>query len=82
MVPLSVANVLLNNLLAKPSSKGPLGASVFSLSILYAFALTQWHGSLVQVLQVVCLFNTVLLAICAWFTWREKRAGTVSVVGA
>ena len=82
MVPLSVANVLLNNLLAKPSSKGPLGTSVFSLSVLYAFALTQWHGSLVQVLQVVCLFNTVLLAICAWFTWREKRAGTVSAVGA
>ena len=74
MVPLSVANVLLNNLMAKPSSKAGLGLGVFSLSIAYAIALTQFHRSLVQVLQVVCLFNTLLLLICAWFTWRGKRS--------
>ena len=72
MVPLSVANVLLNDLMAKPSSKGALGAAVFALAIAYAVVLTQFHPSLVGVLQVVCLFNTLLLCICAYFTWRAK----------
>jgi len=75
MVPLAVANVLLNNLLARPSSKGLLAGWVFVLAMAYAFALTlpRFHGSLVAVLQTVGVCNLVLLAICAWFSWTSKR---------
>ncbi len=73
MLPLSLANVLLNDLLAKPSAKGALGAAVFSLCILYAVTLTQFHKSLVGVLQIVCIFNVSLLLVCTYFTWRAKK---------
>jgi O-antigen/teichoic acid export membrane protein len=72
MVPLSVANVLLNNLMSKPSSKVALGVVIFCLAIAFAASLTHFHRSLVQVLQVVFLFNTLLLIICGWFTWQGK----------
>jgi O-antigen/teichoic acid export membrane protein len=70
MIPLSLANVLLNNLLARSS-----GRVVVPLCLLaggYGFALTQFHKSLVMVLQTVGLFNLALLLICAWFTWGNK----------
>jgi O-antigen/teichoic acid export membrane protein len=73
MVPLSMANVLLNNLMAKPSSKASLAVCVFALAIGYCVALTQFHKELIQVLQVVCLANGLLLLICCWFTWRGSR---------
>jgi hypothetical protein len=74
MIPLSMANVLLNDLLAKPSSKGALGAAVFTLCIAYVVTLSQYHPSLVRILQIVCLFNLLLLGIAAFFTWQTKKA--------
>jgi O-antigen/teichoic acid export membrane protein len=74
MVPLALANVLLNNLLARPDTKLPLAFSIFVLALGYLFALTQFHESLVMVLQVFGLFSLTLFAICAWFTWRGKVA--------
>jgi O-antigen/teichoic acid export membrane protein len=74
MIPLSAANVLLNDLLAKPSSKAALGAAVFALCIAYAVTLSQYHPSLVRILQIVCVFNLLLLGISAYFTWQAKKA--------
>ena len=82
MVPLSLANVLLNNLMAKPSSKGALAGWILALAIGYVGALTQFHRSLVQVLQVVCVFNTLLLAVCAWFSWRARQEPVAAVMTA
>lgn len=73
MVPLGVANVLLNNLLARPSSKGLLSVLVFCLALVYGVALTQFHGSMVTVLKTAGLCNLVLALICAWFTWGAKK---------
>jgi len=70
MIPLSLANVLLNNLLAR--SSGRVVVPLCLLAAGYGFALTQFHKSLVMVLQTVGLFNLVLLLICAWFTWGNK----------
>ncbi len=68
MVPLALANVLLNNLLARSMFKAvPL---LCALALGYGFALTHFHGSLVQVLQTLGVANCLLLAICAWFTLR------------
>jgi len=72
MVPLSVANVLLNNLLAQSSAKAV--APLCILAVAYGFALTRFHDSLQMVLQTMGLCNVVLLLVCAWFTWGVKRA--------
>jgi hypothetical protein len=41
------------------------------LAVAYGVALTQFHGSLVAVLKTLGVFNVLLLAACAWFTWRS-----------
>ena len=73
MVPLALANVLVNNLLARADFR--LVPVLVVLAVAYGVALTQFHGSLIQVLQTLGVFNLLLLAACAGFTWRGK-AGT------
>jgi O-antigen/teichoic acid export membrane protein len=70
MVPLAVANVLLNNLLAQGRFK--MVPALCALALAYALALTQFHDSMVTVLKTLGIFNCLLLAICAWFTWFAK----------
>jgi O-antigen/teichoic acid export membrane protein len=70
MVPLSLANVLVNDLLAR--SRFGIVPVMVLLAILYGFALTRLHGSLVQVLQTLGFFNLLLFGVCAWFTWGVK----------
>jgi len=72
MVPLAVANTLLNNLLARPASKLLPASCVLLLSVCYLFALTQLHSSLVTVLQTMGVFNLLLLGLCALFTWGTR----------
>ena len=72
MVPLAMANVLLNNLLARPDSKLVLAFGVLLIAAGYIVSLTQIHGSLVTVLQVLGASNLLLLALCAWFTWGVR----------
>lgn len=74
MIPLALANVLLNNLLARPSSKLPLALCIFVLALGYVYALTQFHATLVMVLQTLGIFNLGLFAICAAFNWGGKKA--------
>ena len=73
MVPLSLANALVNNLLAR--SQFRIVPVLVVLAVAYGFALTQFHGSLVTVLKTLGVFNLLLFAVCGWFTWRglEKR---------
>jgi O-antigen/teichoic acid export membrane protein len=70
MVPLAVANVLLNNLLARSTYKIVL--PLCALAVCYGLALTQFHATLVTVLKTMGAFNLLLLVICAWFTWGMK----------
>lgn len=74
MVPLALGNVLLNNLLARPAATLLPACCMFGVAVAYVFALTQFHGSLVMVLQVLGLANLGLLAVCAWFTFRRPPA--------
>jgi O-antigen/teichoic acid export membrane protein len=71
MVPLALANVLLNNLLAR-SSLGVVPV-LCVLAPAYGFALTKFHDTPVMVLQTMALFNVLLLLSCAWFTWQSQR---------
>jgi O-antigen/teichoic acid export membrane protein len=73
MVPLALANVLLNNLLARPASKMGLAICVLGLALAYMFALTRFHEELTSVLKVLGVFNLLLLAVCAWFSRKTIR---------
>ncbi len=73
MVPLSLANVLLNDLLARPASKLPLAIAVLLAAGAYIYGLTQYHETLTEVLQVMTAFNTVLLLVSVGF-WQIAKA--------
>jgi O-antigen/teichoic acid export membrane protein len=80
MVPLALANVLVNNLLAR--SRFKVVPFIFLLAVSYALTLVyiNQHGhSLKAVLQTLGIFNLLLLGICAWFTWRTKGTEPVAM---
>lgn len=73
MVPLALANVLVNNLLAR--SRFGVVPFIFLLAVGYTATMVYVNhitNSLVAVLQIVGGFNFLLLAVCAWFTWGAK----------
>ncbi|HTL16539.1 MAG TPA: lipid II flippase MurJ [Patescibacteria group bacterium] len=73
MVPLALANVLVNNLLARSQFK--IVPVTFLLSIAYAVTMVyvnQNAGTLIRVLQTLGVFNLLFLGACAWFTWAKK----------
>jgi O-antigen/teichoic acid export membrane protein len=81
MVPLALANVLLNSLLARGRDTLAPALCALGVALLFMFALTRFHTSLVMVLQTVAACNTLLLLVCAWFTWgpgkpRKLAAGS------
>jgi O-antigen/teichoic acid export membrane protein len=74
VVPLSVANVLLNNLLARSLFK--VVPALCVLAIGYAFALSHFHETPVMVIKTLGVGNLVLLAVCAWYTWGPGKSKT------
>lgn len=72
MVPLSLANVLVNNLLAH----GRFGIVwvLVVMAVGYGVTLTFNHSSPVAVLQTLGAFNVLLLAISAWFTYLRPQS--------
>jgi O-antigen/teichoic acid export membrane protein len=74
MIPLGMANVLVNDLMARKRFRVvPL---LLALAIAYAFAqLYMIHhnpGSMKIILQTLGVFTTLFFLICAWFTWGAK----------
>jgi len=72
MVPLALANVLLNNLLARSFFR--VVPALCVLATAYGFALTRFHDTPVVVLQTLAVFNLALLGVCAWFTWGSRKS--------
>lgn len=72
MVPLSLANVLLSNLLARSSFKVVPAAVV--VAVAYGFALTRFHSTQVVVLQTLGVFSLVFFAVCAWHTFHHSKS--------
>ncbi len=71
VVPLALANVLINNLMARSLFK--VVPVLIVLAPVYAFALTRFHTTSIEVIQTLGIFNTLLFLICAWFTWGAKH---------
>jgi O-antigen/teichoic acid export membrane protein len=67
MVPLTLANVLVNALLAKSDLR--VVPWLACLAVGYAVTLWLWHPSLQSVLQTLVVFTTALFAAGAVFTW-------------
>jgi hypothetical protein len=71
MVPLAMANVMVNDLLAR----GRFGVVPFMVALAAAYGFTlpwmlnHYPGKLVVVLQTLGAFNLLLFAVCAWFVW-------------
>jgi O-antigen/teichoic acid export membrane protein len=72
LVPLSVGNVLLNNLLAHGHFKVVPALCIVALG--YGIALTQFHQTPVMVIQVMGLADLALTAVCAWYTWGGGKS--------
>jgi O-antigen/teichoic acid export membrane protein len=70
MVPLAVANVLLNNLMAH--SRFKVVPFLVATAIGYWFALQHYHADFKQVIHTFGIFSLIFLAICAFFTWVPK----------
>jgi O-antigen/teichoic acid export membrane protein len=75
MVPLALANVLVNDLLARARFR--VVPAMVTLAVAYGFALVhvlkRFPGRLEVVLQTLGAFNFLLLVICAWFTLRSPK---------
>ena len=75
MIPLALANVLVNDLLAR--ARFQVVPVLVILAAGYGVALTQFHDSIVMVLQILGLFNLLLLVVCAWFSFKRSPQSTV-----
>jgi O-antigen/teichoic acid export membrane protein len=78
MVPLALANVLLNNLLARSSFR--VVPALCVLAGVYAFALSRFHDTPVTLLKAVGVCNLLFLLICAWYTWGRSLPNPRSTV--
>lgn len=74
MVPLALANVLANDLLARGRFK--VVPAMVALALAYGLALpyvlNHFPKTLEHVLQTLAAFNFLLLCVCAWFAWGSK----------
>ena len=70
MVPLALANVLVNDLLAR--ARFQIVPFLVLLAVFYGLALTHYHDSFLTVLKTLCVFNSLLLAGCAAFIWKAR----------
>jgi O-antigen/teichoic acid export membrane protein len=75
MIPLALANVLVNDLMARGKFKIVL--PMVLLTIAYGFTLPFMLHKFPRMevaLQTLGAFNLLLLAICAWFAWKKNPA--------
>ncbi len=74
MVPLALANVMVNDLLAR--GRFTVVPFMVALALAYGFTLpwmlNHFPGRLEVVLQTLGVFNLLLFAICGWFAWGNK----------
>ena len=79
MIPLALANVMVNDLMARKQFKVvPL---MIVLAIGYGFTqhymLEHYPGRMTIVLQTLGVFTLLLFLVCAWFTWGRKQGTAV-----
>ena len=71
MLPLGLANVLVNNLLAREQYRAIPWLMIVGAG--YATALTFRNGTLITVIQTLGVFSMILLSVAAAFTVRIRE---------
>jgi len=71
MVPLALANVLLNSLMAH--SRFEVVPPLVLVAVGYWIALHYYHDSFKIIIQTLGWFNLLFLAVCLWFAWRSRE---------
>jgi uncharacterized membrane protein len=74
MLPLAIANVLINNLLARERYSAVPWLSLVALG--YGAALWFRHDTLIEVIQALGVFSVLLVIVCIVFTLRQPRTVT------
>jgi O-antigen/teichoic acid export membrane protein len=71
MIPLTLANVLVNDLMARARYRVvlPMVLLVVAYGFTLPFMLHTFPGRMEVALQTLGVFNLLLLGICAWFVW-------------
>jgi O-antigen/teichoic acid export membrane protein len=76
LVPLALANVLANDLLAR--GKFRVVPAMVALAVAYGFALpfvlNHFPKKLEHVLQTLAVFNALLLCVCAWAAFGSQKS--------
>ena len=70
MVPLCMATVVVNSLLARYDYRAV--PWMVALVAGYSLAIILLHENVIQILQLLTIFCTLLFGVCAWFTWVSK----------
>ena len=70
MLPLTLATVLLNGLMAKLQFQAV--PWLVAVAVGYGVTLYLRHESFIQVIQTIGCFGSLLLAVCVWFTFRPQ----------
>lgn len=70
MLPLTLATVLLNGLMAKLQFRAV--PWLVAVAVGYGVTLYLRHDSFIQVIQTIGCFGLLLLAVCAWFTFGPQ----------
>jgi O-antigen/teichoic acid export membrane protein len=75
MLPLTLATVLLNNLMATSQFR----AVPWLVAVAAGYGLTLYlrHDSFIQVIQTIGIFGLLLLAVTTWFTWRTPKTAKI-----
>jgi O-antigen/teichoic acid export membrane protein len=78
MIPLALANVMANDLLARARFAVVPWMTLVGLgyAVTLPILLKQFPGRMEVVLQTLAGFNVLLFVICAWFTWRKNTPAT------
>ncbi len=74
MVPLSLANVLINDLMAR--SRFVASPWLALVAVAYGVTLAFNHDSFKQVILILGGFNTLLLLVAAFFTWQRRTSSS------
>ena len=78
MLPLTLAMVLLNSLMAQSQFR----AVPWMLAVAAGYAITLYlrHDSFIQVIQAIGCFGLALLAVCAWFSFKKTTTSPGAAV--
>lgn len=76
MIPLALANVLVNDLMARAKFKAvpPMVLVVVAYAFTLPAMLHKFPGHMVVALQTLGVFNLLLLGICVWFTFGSPKS--------